>query len=108
VRAPAGDLLFVSGQVPLRDGTLLADAPFGEQAQQVLANVTARLEEHGGSLADVVKCTVYLTDMADFDEFNRHYAAAFAEPYPARTAVAVAALPFGVRVEVDAFAVLAG
>lgn len=100
----AGDWLIVSGQVPLRDGKLLTDRPFADQVDAVIANVSDRLAEAGATLADVVKTTVFLTDMADYDAMNERYAIAFPEPRPARSAVAVAALPFGVTVEIEAWA----
>lgn len=100
----AGEWVAVSGQVPLRDGTFLSDRPFAEQVDAVLANVADRLAEHGATLADVVKTTVFLVDMADYAVLNERWIAAFAEPRPARSAVAVAALPFDVRLEVEAWA----
>jgi len=99
-----GDWIIVSGRVPLRDGALLTDRPFTEQVDAVIANVADRLAEVGATLADVAKTTVFLTDMADFDAMNERYAAAFPDPRPARSAVAVAALPLGVTVEIEAWA----
>lgn len=101
----AGDWIAVSGQVPLRDGTFLNDRTFGEQVDAVLANVADRLGEHGAALTDVVKTTVFLTDMSDYSLLNERWVAAFAEPRPARSCVAVAGLPFDVRVEVEAWAI---
>jgi len=100
----AGDWIAVSGQVPLRGDRFLTDRPFAEQVDGVLANVADRLAEHGATLADVVKTTVFLADMADYAVLNERWVAAFAEPRPARSAVAVAELPFGVRLEVEAWA----
>lgn len=100
----ARDWIAVSGQVPLRDGTFLTDRPFAEQVDGVLANVADRLAEHGASLADVVKTTVFLTDMADYPVLNERWIATFSDPRPARSCVAVAGLPFDVRVEVEAWA----
>lgn len=100
----AGDWIAVSGQVPLRDGIFLTDRPFGEQVDAVLANVADRLAEHGAEMGDVVKATVFLTDMDDYPLLNERWVAAFAEPRPARSCVAVAGLPFDVRVEVEAWA----
>lgn len=100
-----GAWIAVSGQVPLRDGTFLTDRPFGEQVDAVLANVSDRLAEHGATLDDVVKTTVFLTDMSDYSVLNERWVAAFAEPRPSRSCVAVAGLPFDVRVEVEAWAV---
>lgn len=100
-----GDWIAVSGQVPLRDGVFLTDRPFAEQVDAVLANLVERLADHGASLADVVKTTVFLAgDMTDYPVLNERWVATFAEPRPARSCVAVAALPFDVRVEVEAWA----
>ena len=98
----AGEWVVVSGQVGLRDGVLVED--FGEQVDQVLANLRARLADHGLGMADVVKTTCMLVDLERFAEFNEHYAAAFDEPRPARSAFGVAALPLGAAVEVEAWA----
>ncbi len=100
----AGGWLAVSGQVPLRDGEFLHERPFAEQVDAVLANLADRLAEAGASLADVVKTTVFLTDMDDYAELNERWVATFADPRPARSCVAVAALPFGCRVEVECWA----
>ena len=98
----AGDWVVVSGQVGLRDGELVEG--FGEQVDQVLANVRDRLADHGLDLSDVIKTTCMLVDMDRFAEFNERYAAAFSDPRPARSAFGVAALPLGAAVEVEAWA----
>lgn len=106
ISAPAGRLVFCSGQIPLTpDGEGPVGADAAAQAEQVLANLGAVLAAAGASLHDVVKTTIYLVDMADFAAVNAVYAAAFdpARP-PARATVAVAALPRGARVEIDAIA----
>lgn len=103
----AGDWIAVSGQVPLRDGTFLSDRAFGEQVDAVLANVVDRLADHDATLADVVKATVFLTDMSDYSVLNERWVSVFDEPRPARSCVAVAGLPFDVRVEVEAWALVA-
>ena len=100
----AGGWIAVSGQVPLRDGAFLHDKPFAEQVDGVLANVVDRLAEAGATLADVVKANIYLVDMEDYTVLNERWVATFAEPRPARTCVAVAALPFDCRVEVEVWA----
>lgn len=99
----AGGWLVCSGQVGVREGGLV---PGGarEQTVQALANLRALLEGHGASLADVVKTTVFLTDIADFAVMNEAYADAFGDHRPARSTVAVAALPLGAVVEVEAWA----
>ncbi len=99
----AGKTLYLSGQVGLDPKTgKLADAGAAGQTRQALANVAAVLNAAGKTLDDVVKVNVYITDMNDYAAMNEVYAAAFAKPYPARTCVAVAALPLGARVEIEA------
>ena len=100
----AGDWLIVSGQVALRDGKLIDDADIKAQTAQALANVRALLEGEGASLAHVAKTTVFLADIADFGAMNEAYVEAFGDHRPARSAFAVAALPIGARVEVEAWA----
>ena len=103
-----GDLLFCSGQIPLEPttGELVKDDIEG-QARRCLENLAAVAEAGGGSLANAVRCTVYLTDMNDFARVNEVYGEFFGgdEP-PARAAVAVAALPKGADVEIDAIVAL--
>jgi 2-iminobutanoate/2-iminopropanoate deaminase len=104
-----GRTVYCSGQIALDPGSgQLVDGPVPEQTRRVLDNLSAVLKAAGGSLADVVKTTVFLVDMADFAAMNEVYAASFAEPFPARSTVAVAALPRGARVEIQAIAVLGG
>jgi 2-iminobutanoate/2-iminopropanoate deaminase len=99
----AGEWLICSGQIGLLDGALVAG---GVQAQtrQALANLAVLLAENGASLRDVVKTTVFLTDMGDYGPVNEVYVAAFEDHRPARSAVAVAGLPLGALVEVEAWA----
>jgi len=99
----AGDWLVVSGQVGLRDGSLVTG---GMQAElrQALANLAALLEAEGSSLAEVVKTTVFLRHIDDYAAMNETYVEAFADHRPARAAVAVAGLPLGALVEVEAWA----
>ena len=95
--------MFVSGQVPVdvATGVLVAD-DITEQTIQVLANVAAVLRAAGGTLADVVKSTVFLVDLGDdFAPMNAAYAEAFGAHAPARSTVGVAALPLGARVEIE-------
>ena len=104
----AGDLLFCSGQVPLEpsSGELVKEDIEG-QTRQCLENLSAVAEAAGGSLANAVRCTVYLTDMGDFARVNEVYAEFFGgDDPPARVAVAVAGLPKGADVEIDAIVLL--
>jgi len=103
----AGDWLIVSGQVGVRDGAIV-EGGFEAQLHQTIANLRGQLEANGAGLADVRKTTCFLVDMADFATFNEIYGAAFAEPRPARSCVAVAALPMGAVVEIEAWAHLGG
>lgn len=106
IAASGGEVLWVSGQVPLdASGSLAADDVPG-QTRQCLANVAAVVAAAGGSMADVVKTTVYMTDLAMFGEMNAVYAEAFGEMPPARATIGVAALPAGAQVEIEAVAVL--
>ena len=101
----AGGLLFCSGQLGIRDGELLQG--FVAQAAQALINLQELLVESGARLSDVVKTTVFLTNMDDYDEMNREYSSVFGEHRPARSAVAVSALPKGALFEIDAIALMA-
>jgi 2-iminobutanoate/2-iminopropanoate deaminase len=100
-----GNLLFTAGQIPLTpDGELLDDEPIGVQTRQSLENVTGILEEEGATMQDVLKVTVFLEDIDDFDEMNDAYAEYFVDNPPARSAVEVGALPKGAGVEIEAVA----
>jgi len=102
-----GDLVFTAGQIPLTpDGDLLDDAPIAVQTERALDNLLAVLDEAGASAEDVLKTTVFLDDIDDFDEMNETYAAYFDESPPARSAVQAGALPKGVGVEIEAVAVV--
>ena len=102
-----GELVFTSGQGPLApDGEVLEDASIAEQTERVLDNVAAILEEAGASMESVLKVTVYLDDIDDFEEMNEAYAGYFPENPPARSAVEVGALPLGIGVEIEAVAVV--
>jgi 2-iminobutanoate/2-iminopropanoate deaminase len=108
--APAvrvGEFLFCSGQVGLDPATgALVGETVADQTAQVLRNLAAVLEAAGAGLSDVVKTTVFLTDMARFGELNEVYARHFTAPFPARSTVAVGALPKGALVEIEAVAVV--
>ena len=99
----AGSWLICSGQVGIADGALV-EGGLEPQLRQALANMSGLLESKGASLADVVKTTVFLVDMDDYAEMNRIYTEVFGDHRPARSAVAVAALPIGARIEVEAWA----
>lgn len=99
----AGDFIIVSGQVGLRDGALV-DGGVAAETTQAMTNLADRLAEAGAGLTDVVKANCFLTDMGDFDTFNDAYAEAFGDHRPARSTVAVLALPRGAAVEVEAWA----
>lgn len=105
--ALAGNLVFLSGQIPLVPDTMeIVAGDFEARARQVFSNLEAVAREAGGSLDDVVKVTVFLTDLNDFATVNAVMEDFFDKPYPARAAVGVAALPKGVDVEADAILVL--
>ncbi|UPT73892.1 MAG: RidA family protein [Elusimicrobiota bacterium] len=101
----SGNLVFVSGQTPLRaDGTLVTGS-VAEQTEQCLKNVLEVLLGAGLTMDSVVKTTVYMTDLGKFAEMNEVYAKRFRLPFPARATVQVSALPKGAAVEIDATAV---
>lgn len=101
----AGGLIFVSGQLPVDPASgALVDESIEAGARQVLDNIKALLESAGSSLRDVVKATIYLTDINDFGAVNEVYASYFEAPYPARACVQAAALPKGARIEMEAIA----
>lgn len=100
-------LLFTAGQIPLTtDDELLDDEPIERQTEQALDNLVAVLEEGGADVEDILKVTIFLDDIEDFDAMNETYAGYFDDEPPARSAVEVAALPKGVGVEVEAIASL--
>ncbi|MCE2940299.1 MAG: Rid family detoxifying hydrolase [Gemmatimonadota bacterium] len=98
----SGEHLFCSGQTPIdpASGTLVT-GDVTEQTHRAFDNLEAVLDAAGLGMDHVVKCNVYLVDMADFPAMNRAYEARFRAPFPARTTVAVAALPLGARVEIE-------
>jgi reactive intermediate/imine deaminase len=105
--ASTEDLVFTAGQIPLTpDGELLDDAPIAEQTEQALDNLVAVLAEGGAEPEDVLKATVYLDDIDDFDEMNDTYAGYFEREPPARSAVGVESLPKGAGVEIEAIATI--
>ena len=101
-----GRFVFVSGQGPLREGRYDPGEGVGDETRLALENLLTILAAAGCGPADVVRCGVFLVDIGDFGEMNAAYAAFFPDPPPARTTVQVAALPAGIRVEIDCVAVL--
>ncbi len=99
--------VFLSGQIPLDPVSMtLVSEDFTEQAHQVFKNLSAVATAAGGTLADCVKLTVYLTDLDNFPALNEVMAGYFSEPYPARAAVEVSKLPKDARIEIDAIMAL--
>ena len=98
-----GQTVFISGQIPLEPGTMnIVDEDIRAQTHRVFNNLAAVAREGGGNLDDVVKLTVFLTDLSHFSVVNEVMAEHFNPPYPVRAAVGVAALPKGVPIEIDA------
>lgn len=103
----AGDTVYISGQIPLDPATMeVVAGDFAAKTRQVFENLKAVCEAAGGGLKDIVKVNIYVTDLANFATVNEIMATYFPEPYPARAAVEVSALPKGVPVEVEAVMVL--
>ena len=102
-----GSTVYLSGQIPLDPDTMdLVGGDISKQITRVFHNLSAVAEAAGGSLADIAKLNVYLTDLTNFATVNKVMSEFFAEPFPARAAVGVAALPKGAEVEMDAVMVL--
>lgn len=96
------NLLFISGQLPIDPtSSKLVDGDIGAKTQQILKNATAIAAEAGTDLTRVIKTTIFLTDLADFQEVNTAYGAFFPEAPPARSTVQVAALPLGSNIEIE-------
>ncbi|MCY4325746.1 MAG: Rid family detoxifying hydrolase [Betaproteobacteria bacterium] len=101
VAIASGDLVFVSGQIPLDPKTMQLVEGFDAQVRRVFDNLAAVCKAAGGSLADLIKITVYVTDLADFPKLNEIAAEYLDEPYPARATIAVAGLPKDALVEIE-------
>jgi reactive intermediate/imine deaminase len=98
-----GDVVYLSGQIPLVPETMtVVEGDFATQVRRVFDNLTAVAEAAGGSLQDVVKLNIFLTDLSHFGTVNEIMAEYFQQPYPARAAIGVASLPKDVPVEMDA------
>jgi 2-iminobutanoate/2-iminopropanoate deaminase len=100
----ANGMVYVSGQIPVNPATGELETDIGKATARCLQNIRAILAEDGLSLANAVKITVYLADMADFSVVNEVYAQYFSAPYPARVCVAVSGLPKSARIEIDCIA----
>ena len=103
----AGDTVYMSGQIPLNPETMKLVEGFEAQTIQVFENLQAVAEAAGGSLQDIVKLNIFLTDLSHFAKVNEIMGRYFQQPYPARAAIGVAALPLGAQVEMEAVLVLA-
>ena len=105
----SGDTVYMSGQIPLDPRTMeLVDGGIEAQTRRVFDNLAAVAEASGGTLANLVKLNVYLTDLGNFPVINQVMADYFSEPYPARAAVGISALPKGSMVEIEGVLVLDG
>ena len=102
----AGSFLFLAGQIPLTPQNTMLEGDISAQARQVLENLKAILEKAGSNMNQVVKTTIFLADLSDFEAVNKVYADYFREPYPARSTVEASKLPKGARVEIDAIAMI--
>ncbi len=100
-----GNLLFTSGQIHLTPDGKLLGGTIEEQAHQVMKNLKSVLEEAGYSFKDVVKTTIFLTDMSVYGKINEVYGSYMSEPFPARETVCVKELPLGARVEISMIAI---
>ncbi len=102
----AGNTVYMSGQIPLDPKTMELVEGFEAQTVQVFENLKAVAEAAGGSLQDIVKLNIYLTDLGNFATVNEVMSRYFQQPYPARAAIGIAALPKAAQVEMDAVLVL--
>lgn len=102
-----GEFVFISGQIPLEPVSMeIVDNDIDIQTHQVFKNIIAIIEEAGGEIEDIVKITIYLTDLDEFSKVNKVMSEYFESPFPARVTVEVSALPKGSLIEVDAIASL--
>ncbi len=100
-----GNLVYLSGQIPVDPSTGVISESIEEQTKQSMENVSAILREAGLTLSNVVKTTIFLSDLADFAAMNAVYESFLTKPYPARSCVQVAAIPKGAKVEIECIAV---
>lgn len=101
-----GDMVYTSGQIPLKADGTLNDGDISVQATQVLTNLSEVLKEAGSSLDKVIKTTIFIANMEDFAQINKVYADFFKEHKPARSTVAVKTLPLNVGIEIEAIAII--
>ena len=101
----AGGFLFLAGQIPLTPEGTIREGDIQTQTRQVLNNLKEVLEKAGSNINQIVKTTIFLADLADFEAVNKVYAEYFQEPYPARSTVEVAKLPKYAKLEIDAIAI---
>ena len=99
----AGDLVFISGKIELKDGKIL-EGTIAEKTSQAMENVLTELKNAGLDASNIVFIQGYLTDMNDYEEFNKEYVKHLVKPYPARVVVAVKELPLGAKIEIVATA----
>jgi reactive intermediate/imine deaminase len=103
----AGNTVYLSGQIPFEPATMeLVSGDIQAEARRVFENLRAVCEAAGGSLGQIVRVGIYLTDLGDFAAVNEVMAEYFSAPYPARSTIGVASLPRGVRIEIDAVMVI--
>ena len=103
----ANGVVYLSGQIPFDPATMqIVEGDIATQARRVFANLSAVCEAAGGDLSQIVKVTIFLTDLGNFAEVNAVMAEAFTQPYPARSTVQVSALPRGAAIEIEAIMVL--
>ena len=102
----AGDTLYISGQIPMNPDTgVLVSGSVGDETHMVMKNLNAILLEAGYQFSDIVKCSIFLSDMEDFPIVNEAYGSYFSDNYPARETIQVSKLPLAVNVEISAIAV---
>jgi len=101
-----GQFLFLAGQIPLTPENTMREGDVQTQARQVLNNLKAVLEKAGATMDHIVKTTIFLQDLNDFEAVNKTYAEYFQQPFPARSTVEAARLPKGAKLEIDAIAYL--
>ena len=99
-----GNILFISGQVGVDENNELAEGGIAGETRQIMSNIGGALERRGLGFSDVVKCTVFLADVAEWGEFNSIYTTYFEPPYPARSALGANGLALGARLEVECIA----